>query len=186
MSFEDENAFGLLVAYHDIEDEEYGLERERFVERFRDFRAHTLDYARAERLGSGVRVLDLGHAIYFELGDGDHAADPFSWLRGLRTRLSEQEFNVTAVLSHGSRWLPLSEAQPEPVEGYDWVNASTPSEPLRRALAAEAATHESDEHEGWGPGVYLDTEAVEALGRTLKNAPTPLTSAGATFYRIGR
>ena len=65
---------------------------------------------------------------------------------------------------------------------------SLPSEPLRRALYAETASHGADEddEDAWGPGIYVDTEAVEALGRTLKNAPTPLAIAGATFYRVAR
>jgi hypothetical protein len=39
---------------------------------------------------------------------------------------------------------------------------------------------------GWGPGLYLDTEAVEALGLNLKNQPTALNVAEATFFRVGR
>jgi hypothetical protein len=65
------------------------------------------------------------------------------------------------------------------------TTASHPSEPLRRALSAEVATHATGDEPGWGPGLYLDTEAVEALGRTPKNAPTVLEIAGATFYRAG-
>ena len=63
-----------------------------------------------------------------------------------------------------------------------------PSEPLRRALAAEVATRRADEDDerGWGPGLYVDVEAVEALGRNFKNAPTALEIGGATFYRVGR
>jgi hypothetical protein len=74
------------------------------------------------------------------------------------------------------------------VAGVEWQPVSLPSEPLRRALYAETATHSADEndHSGWGPGIYVDTEAIEALGRTLKNAPTPLAVAGATFYRVAR
>ena len=65
--------------------------------------------------------------------------------------------------------------------------ASRPSEPLRRSLLAEAATHgdEQEGTEGWGPGLYLDVEAVEALGRKPKNAPTILRSGGAEFFRAG-
>ncbi len=65
--------------------------------------------------------------------------------------------------------------------------ASAPSEPLRRALWADTAAHhdQADAPDGWGAGLYVDTEAVEALGRKFKNEPTPLVSAGATFYRLG-
>ncbi|MBN1609492.1 MAG: hypothetical protein JW940_22870 [Polyangiaceae bacterium] len=75
----------------------------------------------------------------------------------------------------------------KPVDGLTFVSASNPSEPLRRARYAETQTHpdETTDLADWGPGLYFDTEAVEALGRRLKNAPTPLSSAGATFYGMG-
>jgi len=64
---------------------------------------------------------------------------------------------------------------------------SRPSEPLRKALYADTATRpDADGEGGWGPGLYVDTEAVEALGRTPKNAPTTLRVAGAEFYRVAR
>jgi hypothetical protein len=56
---------------------------------------------------------------------------------------------------------------------------------LRRALYADAAAHGPDGENGWGPGVFVDEEAVTALSRTFKNAPTPLHAGGATFFRIG-
>ncbi len=190
MSLEDENAFGLLIAYHDVEEAEYALERDQFVERFCEFRAVTLDHATTTPLGPGARVLDLGHALYFEIADGDQSADLVSWLRGLRSTLVERSFQVTAVLTHGGRWVTTPEPERLTVEaltgGYQLLSASRPSEPLRRALHAETATHGSAAEDGWGSGTYLDTEAVEALGRALKNAPTPLVSAGATFFRLGR
>src|ERR1043165_7079480 len=101
---EDENAFGLLVAYHDLENAEYSLEPAEFTARFTEFRELSLQYAAASPLGTGASVLDLGHALYFEVGDGDQATDPFAWLRGLRTELSEHDFQVAAVLTHGGRW----------------------------------------------------------------------------------
>jgi hypothetical protein len=50
------------------------------------------------------------------------------------------------------------------------------------------ATRRADEGDerGWGPGLYVDLEAIEALGRSFKNAPTALEIGGATFYRVGR
>ena len=186
----DENAFGLLFAFYDLEDAEYGLEPEEFVERFTEFRSTVLSSAAEQVLGQAVRVIDLGHALYFEVGDGDQSADPIGWLRRMREALVAREFAVSAVLSHGGRWLADDEpAWPEcdTLEGgYRLVHLSRPSEPLRRALAAETATHGTDGTDGWGAGTYVDTEAVEALGKSLKNAPTPLAAAGATFYRIGR
>jgi len=187
---EDENAFGLLIAYHDLEDAEYSLERAEFVERFEAFRAAVLSYAAGAALGETTLVLDLGHALYFEIGDGDQATDPFGWLRGLRQQLTEKEFQVVAVLTHGGRWVPQTGADTPCTEllagGYQLFRASRPSEPLRRALYAEAASHGEEEGQGWGAGLYVDTEAIEAMGRTLKNAPTPLVSGTATFYRLGR
>jgi hypothetical protein len=84
-----------------------------------------------------------------------------------------------------------SESVPEVSELCDGIRVcqvSRPSEPLRKALAADAATRraEEDESSGWGPGLYVDAEALEALGRAPKNAPTALEIAGAVFYRAGR
>ncbi|HTA91555.1 MAG TPA: hypothetical protein VK745_18355, partial [Polyangiaceae bacterium] len=98
------------------------------------------------------------------------------------------ELTSVGVLSHGGRWLSEAAEAPPLVDGVEWLSVSLPSEPLRRALYAETAAHPADEHDeaGWGPGLYVDTEAVEALGRSLKNAPTPLAVAGATFFRVAR
>ena len=186
----DENAFGLLVSYFDIEDDEYTLEREEFVERFRLFRKTVLDGLAGPGIGAAVRVLDLGHAVYSELAQEDGTQDPIGWLRTVRARLAEHDFATVGVLSHGGRWVAEDDASsdgPELAEGATFLAASSPSEPLRRALYAETQTHpdETTGFAGWGPGLYIDTEAVEALGRRLKNAPTPLSSAGATFYRMG-
>lgn len=186
----DENAFGLLVSYFDVEDDEYTLEPEQFVERFRLFRATVLDLLAETSFGVSVRVADLGHAIYLELPQEDEMADPIRWLRDVRERLARHDFVSVGVLSHGSRWIPECAAVPETLEipsHVTLVQVSSPSEPLRRALYAETLTHpdETTDFAGWGPGLYIDTEAVEALGRKLKNAPTPLSSAGATFYRMG-
>jgi hypothetical protein len=186
----DENAFGLLVSYFDIEDDEYSLEREEFVQRFRLFREVVLQGLVETRAGAAVRAVDLGHVIYWELAQEDDMQDPIGWLRTVRERLARQSFATVGVLSHGGRWVCEDDTvcdTPGLVEGVTLVSASSPSEPLRRALYAETQTHpdETTGSEGWGPGLYIDTEAVEALGRRLKNAPTPLSSAGATFYRMG-
>jgi hypothetical protein len=63
-----------------------------------------------------------------------------------------------------------------------------PSEPLRKALAAETfaqPTTSAETEIGWGPGLYVEKDAIEQLGKNLKNAPTPLHVLSATFYRIG-
>jgi hypothetical protein len=190
MILSDENAFGLLVSFYDLEDVEYSLAPEEFTTRCSEFRSLVLATASESPLGAGATILDLGHALYFEVGDGDQRTDPVSWLKALRAALSEREFSVVAVLSHGGRWVVESGSDLPAVESlageYVLLSASRSSEPLRRALYAETACHGSDGGDGWGPGLYVDTEAVEALGKSLKNAPTPLSSAGATFYRIGR
>jgi hypothetical protein len=190
MILSDENAFGLLVSFYDLEDLEYSLEPEDFTTRCSEFRSATLSYAAEAPLGSGATILDLGHALYFEVGDGDQSTELLPWLRRLRESLVERKFEVVVVLSHGGRW--IREREPdlpcveELADKYRLCSASRSSEPLRRALYAETASHGTDGSDGWGPGTYVDTEAIEALGKALKNAPTPLASAGATFYRIGR
>jgi len=186
----DENAFGLLVSYFEIEDDEYTLERDAFVERFRLFRTTVYDLLAESGFTVPVRVLYLGHAVYLEVPQEEGIPDPIRWLRAVRERLSELGFVSVGVLSHGGRWIPdgdVDPVTPEAVGDVAFVDVSSPSEPLRRALYAETQTHpdETLDAAGWGPGLYIDTEAVEALGRKLKNAPTPLSSAGATFYRMG-
>jgi hypothetical protein len=186
----DENAFGLLISYASIEDDEYGLEPVEFVRRFGQFRELVLGLVREHSPGCDVRALDLGHAFYFELADGDQAGDPIAWLKQARTRLAECELETVGVLSHGGRWIADSEPDSASEQiGSDvrLIRASLPSEPLRRALYADAASRldEDSDFEGWGPGLYVDSEAVEALGRSPKNAPTPLCTAGAVFYRVG-
>jgi hypothetical protein len=187
----DENAFGLCVAYHTIENDEYALERDEFVARLDAFREIVMAWMKAERLGDGVLAVDLGHAIYCEVGEGDEAADPFAWLRGLRGRLEDAEFANVAVLVHGGRWVAEAGSDVDlpgvAVVGDQVVaRVAHSSEPLRKALYVEAATQDDDERSGWGPGFYVDADAIEALGKKLKNAPTPLTTAGGTYYRFGR
>lgn len=192
MSLVDENAFGILIGYFGIEDEEYALEREAFVTRFTEFRTCVLDYVATIGVCENGTVLDFGHALYVEFADGDQLEDPLSWAKALRALLSGREFASVVVVAHGSRWIEEDgDAIPEVGElgnALRFAQLSRPSEPLRRALAAEACSRTSDEavESGWGPGLYIDTEAVEALGRSLKNAPTPLAANGASFYRAGR
>jgi hypothetical protein len=185
----DENAFGVLIAYFELEQDEYELEPEAFAARFSDFRAALRECVTGFPLASAAVVRELGHALYVEFADGDQLEDPISWIKTARARLNALDLKTVGVLSHGGRWLsePAEEA-PAATDGVVWQPVSLPSEPLRRALYAETASHSVDEDDdsGWGPGIYVDTEAVEALGRTLKNAPTPLAVAGATFFRVAR
>jgi hypothetical protein len=209
----DENAFGVLISYFAVEDDEYGLEREEFAARFEAFRANIRAYLSEFPLGQGAFALDLGHAFYAEVAEGDQGLNPLTWVKKLRAELLEEEFQTVAVVTHGSRWVdPQGNTTTQSTEHlgeFALVTASNPSEPLRRALYADTASrpqdqgeqgnddHEHDGHDGhdsdegqepsgWGPGVYLDTEAAEALSMTPKNAPTILWSGGAGFYRAGR
>lgn len=183
----DENAFGLFVSYFDVEEDEYALEPEDFVRRVGRFRATVIECLEALPLGKDARAIDFGHGVYVEIADGDQTEDPMAWLKMVRARLQGREFRTAALLTHGSRWVegeaPFSS---EFAGDVGLATVSPPSEPLRRALYGDAATRTDDEHDGWGPGLYLDTEAVEALGRTPKNAPTVLSASGAGFYRAGK
>lgn len=185
----DENAFGLLISYFDIEDAEYAGEREEFIERYATFAALVRDRLSESPPGTNVRAIDLGHAFYIELPDGEQHGDPIAWLRELRAALGEHEYATAGMLTHGSCWVDEQDARPDIVDcgSVRLFRASRPSEPLRRSLLAEAATHGDEEAgvEGWGPGLYLDLEAVEALGRKPKNAPTILRSSGVQFFRAG-
>jgi len=185
----DENAFGLLVSWFDVEDEEYGGEREQFIERYAAFSARVRDRLSETPPADAARAIDFGHAFYVELPDGDQTVELIAWLRELRALLAEHGFATAAMLTHGSSWVDEQEPRPDIVDcgRVKLLRASRPSEPLRRCLLAEAATHggETDEDEGWGPGLYLDVEAVEALGRKPKNTPTILRSGGAEFFRAG-
>lgn len=185
----DENAFGLLVSYYSIEEDEYEGEREDFIDRYATFSALVRDRLTEKPPGTATRAIDLGYAFYVELPDGEQHGDLIGWLRELRANLGEHDFATAGMLTHGSCWVDEEDPRPDIVDcgSVKLVRASRPSEPLRRALLAEAATHGDEEQglEGWGPGLYLDVEAVEALGRKPKNAPTILRSGGAEFFRAG-
>jgi len=189
MALSDENAFGVLIGYHAIEDDEYGLEPEQFAARFCEFRSAVRGCVEAFPLALSAVARELGHAVYLEFADGEQLEDPIGWIKIVRAKLNALELKSVGVLSHGGRWQSdRPEEFPPTTGGVEWHSVSLPSEPLRRALYAETATHGADEHDesAWGPGIYVDTEAVEALRRTLKNAPTPLAVAGATFFRVAR
>jgi hypothetical protein len=188
----DENAFGILIAYFSAENDEYALAPSQFVERAALFRQTTIEYASSFPAGEHLIATDFGHAIYFELAEGEELSDLVEWIKTLRARLKDQDFETVAVLSHGSRWINEDTNLPprdvDRFERLELYRVSAPSEPLRRALDADGATRLLDEtdQEGWGPGLYIDTEAIEAMGKNLKNAPTPLRAGTGTFYRFSR
>jgi hypothetical protein len=185
----DENAFGLLVSYFNIEDDEYEGERDEFIERYATFAALIRDRLSEKPPGPSARAIDLGYAFYVELADDEQRGDLIGWLREMRATLGEHGFETAGMLTHGSSWVDEQDPRPDIVDcgSVKLFRASRPSEPLRRSLLAEAATHGDEEEgiEGWGPGLYLDLEAVEALGRKPKNAPTILRSGRAEFFRAG-
>lgn len=191
MTLSDENAFGVLVAYFDIDEDEYARERDDFVTRFTEFRSAALAFFAEFPLAGALHVIDLGHALFAELADGEQLDDPMAWAKALRAALRGRGIATSVFVTHGGRWVEEGDGPPAEVDrtasGSVCVQVSRPSEPLRRALLGWAAASRADSEDtnGWGPGLYVDTEAVEALGRAPKNAPTPLVMAGATFYRLG-
>lgn len=184
----DEDAFGVLFSYHELEDDEYGTEdRAEFVERFEGFERSVLGLVSELGLPGEPHVVCLGHAVYVEFRDeGPAPGDVLRALRQASTRLLEAGYVNATALTHGGRWLRPDEAPELSVsEGSPRIaRLSRPSEPLRRALEVDALSRCSEDFEGWGPGVYVDTDALEALGKTPKNAPTVLHTAGAQFFRI--
>jgi hypothetical protein len=194
--FIDENAFGILVSYSRVEDEEYGLERAEFAKRFELFRQIVRSALRDAPLGAGVRAIDFGHAVYVEVGEGDQTTSPVGWARKVREQLADRGFESAAFVTHGSRWVDEDAetfVSTEHIGDAGLLTISNPCEPFRRALCADAASRDEPDSESsdvesraWGPGLYLDTEAVEALALAPKNAPTVLSTCGASFYRVGR
>jgi hypothetical protein len=185
----DENAFGLLIAYLSIEEDEYDGEREDFVTRYKAFEALLRARLRKQPPSASVHAVQLGHAFYVELIEGNNECDLIGWLRATRAELSDLGYLTAGILTYGSSWYDTAEP-PSSVTDLDTpklVNASGPSEPLRRALCADAASRgdENSDAPGWGPGLYLDVDAVDALGRKPKNQPTILRSGGAAYFRAG-
>ncbi|MBN2194278.1 MAG: hypothetical protein JW751_15785 [Polyangiaceae bacterium] len=186
----DENAFGLLLGYHTIENDEYSCEPGEFSARLEGFHLAAVTWLAEERLGDNVQAVDLGHAVYLEIAESDETRDPIEWLRGWRAAVDTAGFTTIAVLTHGSRWIAEEGTAPE-LPGVECAKdtlvyrVAHSSEALRRALYADTAAQHDPTREGWGPGLYVDAEAIEALGKKLRNEPTALHVAGAMFYRLG-
>ena len=183
----DEDAFGVLFSYYEIEDDEYGSDdRADFVQRFEAFERAALGILQSLELPGDPHIVCLGHALYAEFRDDEPANDLLRALRQASSRLAAAGFVNATVLTYGARWvLPDSPPELSLSEGAPRIaRISRPSEPLRRALDVDTLTRRDEHVNGWGPGVYVDTEALEALGKTPKNAPTVLHTAGAQFFRI--
>src|SRR6187399_903590 len=188
----DENAFGILISDFDLEDDEYRLEPHEFGDRTLHFHDAIFAHVAEHPLASDTRALDFGHAVFFEFGEGEQLTSPLGWLKALRGAIAEAGLSSVGILTHGSRWVDEEsgvevEVEQRYIGSVAVARVSHASEPLRRALYADTASRpHDDETEGWGVGLYADTEAIEALGLTPKNQPTGLSVAGATFFRISR
>lgn len=187
----DENAYGVLIALHDPTNLEYSTERDAYVAILQSLDRVLVEYLLTTELAEGLRVTHLGHAVYLEFEDGAERTNPLTWLRGLRERCSEAELVTVGVLSYGSRWCGEPEEESEsPLAslGPDVNYVARSSEPLRKVLGVDSCTQPGllgEEELGWGSGLYVEQDAIEAMKRTLKNTPTPLLVAGGTFYRFG-
>jgi len=185
----DENAYGIWVSWFDAEDVEYSQSADKFPPRIMVFRSAVAEYLARAPLGEGVQAVDFGTAIYVEVGDGDESVDLLKWVREFRSYLRDGDWETFAVVSHGGRWVAQEPdaCLPSRVGTVKVLASFGPSEPFRKAMAAEAMAHDDEEsgEAGWGVGVFVDADALEALDRKLKNAPTALCSGGACFYRVG-
>lgn len=186
----DENAFGVLISYFAVEEDEYQSEdTSTFVERVVAFEETCVATLSSSSLGSNTTAVYLGHAFYAELAESEQRPGVIDYIRTVRKQLNEHGIATSGILTFGGRWVleedvvdfRLTESAAARV-----AHISLPSEPLRKALHAETACHGVGAEPGWGPGLYFDTEAVQALGLNLKNEPTPLPVADSTFFRVGR
>jgi len=185
----DENAFGIWVSWFDAEEVEYAQSADKFPPRIVVFRSAVADFLEREPLGDGVRALDWGTAVYVEVGDGDQTTDLLAWVRRFRGYLQEGGWETFAVVAHGGCWVAKKpESRMLERVGNVYVLASFgPSEPYRKVMAADVLAHDDDDsgEPGWGVGLFVDVDALDAMGRKLKNAPTPMWASGARFYRLG-
>jgi hypothetical protein len=185
----DENAYGIWLSWFDAEDVEYSQSADKFPPRIMVFRSAVAEFLEREPLGEDVHAVDFGTAIYVEVGDGDQTADLLKWVRSFRAYLRDGDWETFAVVSHGGRWVAQQPdaCLPSRVGNVNVMASFGPSEPFRKAMAAEAMAHDDEEtgEAGWGVGLFVDLDALEAMDRKLKNAPTALCSGGACFYRVG-
>lgn len=186
----DENAFGALISYVAIEDDEYQFEgTETFQSRAGQFRRACLEALATAAPARNTHALFLGHALYVEFPEADEKPTLVAFVRSLRDRLREQEIVTAGIVTYGGRWVEsedIARVTCAEGEGYRLTEVSMPSEPLRKALLVEAACHGFGGAEGWGTGLYFDAEVLEPLGLNLKNQPTPLTAGDGTYFRVGR
>ncbi len=186
-AFVDEDAFGILFSYCEVETDEYGQDDPLvFVRRFREFERCALELTRGMALPDDHHVVCLGHAVYAEFRDSDPGAQLLGRVRRAAAELAVRGYVNVTVLTYGARWVREAADPDLAIDGLGprVVRLSRPSEPLRRALDLETLARLDDAGSGWGPGMYVDVEALEALGRTPKNAPTVFSAKGADFFRL--
>lgn len=182
----DQNAFGLWVGWFDAEDVEYSASADKFAPRIVVLRAAVSDYCASFPLGDRVSVLDLGTSFYFEVEDGDQTEEPIAWLRALRVFLAQGDWATFGAVTYGGRWSAAPGAEPLAFAGMEKLGSFGPSEPFLRAVAAQALAHDDEDAGtlGWGTGLFVDLDVLEALQRKLRNEPTTMRAGGASFVRI--
>lgn len=186
----DENAFGVLISYVGIEDDEYEHDDTKaFAERIVCLSDVCTRVLESSAPAANTHAVFWGHALYVEFAAPDVKPNLLPFIRTLREQLREHGIETAGIVTFGGRWV----AQEDHVElgitqrnGVRIASVSMPSEPLRKALYAETACQGFGGQEGWGTGLFFDAEALEPLGLNLKNQPTPLYVADATFVRVGK
>jgi len=186
----DENAFGALISYLAIEEDEYQFEgTDTFCARATLFRTACLDALAAAPPAPSTHALFFGHALYVEFPETEDKPTLVAFVRSLRDHLRENEVITAGIVTYGGRWVESEDSARVSLSegaGYRLTEVSMPSEPLRKALLVEAACQGVGGAEGWGAGLYFDAEALQPLGLNLKNQPTPLFAGDGTYFRVGR
>ncbi len=177
----DENAFGVFIALFDATNLEYAVSVDEYARLLLLFRAVVREGVAEAPWLSAAQPRDFGTAVYFErTADDPWPTSPIAWLRELREEHRKRGVVTLGVVTCGSRW---DSAELEPLG----MPIACSSEPLRKALAVEACAAAGlveRDAEGWGPGLYVESDAITALGRTLKNTPTAFYAATGEFYRL--
>ncbi len=163
--------------------------REQFIERYATFTALIRDRLTEKPPGTSARAIDLGYAFYVELPDGEQQGDLIGWLREMRATLAEHDFDTAAMLTHGSCWVDEQiHGRYRRLRHREAVSRVAAQRAPASLAVAEAATHGDEELsiEGWGPGLYLDLEAVEGVGPKAQEYADDLAQrGGAEFFRAG-
>jgi hypothetical protein len=186
----DENAFGALISYVGIEDDEYEHnDTAAFAERIVQLRDVCTQVLESSAPAPNTHAVFWGHALYVEFAEPEGKPSLLAFIRTLREKLQQHSIETAGIVTFGGRWVETEdrvELSLNERNGVRIAGVSMPSEPLRKALYAETACQGFDGAEGWGTGLFFDVDALEPLGLNLKNQPTPLYVADATFVRVGK